>query len=106
MHEETIAQSILKDLEKQGKVKKAYLEVGELFGIEPEHLLENLNKVSKIKFDVKQTLSVVECEFCDFKGRANVIERMHDSVSYDCPNCSGSVIVIKGDKVIIAKVEK
>ena len=106
MHDAVIAQSLLKDLEKQGKVKKAYIEVGELFGIEPEHLLEHLKKVSKIKFDVKQTLSEVECEDCDFKGRANIIERMHDMVLYDCPKCSGHVTVLKGDKIVIAKVEK
>lgn len=106
MHDTVIAQSILKDLEKYGKVKKAYIEVGELFGIEPEHLLEHLKQVSKIKFEITQKISEVECEDCDFKGRANIIERLHDIVLYDCPKCSGSVIVIKGDKINIIKVDK
>jgi Zn finger protein HypA/HybF involved in hydrogenase expression len=106
MHDSVIAQSILRDLEKEGKVKKAYIEVGELFGIDPEHLLEHLKDVSKIKFEVKQSLSVVECEDCGFRGRANIIERLHDMVLYDCPSCSGQVSVISGDKIIIKKVEK
>ena len=106
MHDSVIAQSILKDLKKFGKVKKAYIEVGELFGIEPKHLLEHLKDVSDIEFEVKQILSEVECEECGFIGKALIIERLHDIVLYECHKCSGSVIVLKGDKIIIAKVEK
>ena len=105
MHDSVIAQSILKDLEKQSSVKKAYLEVGELYGIEPDHLLEHLKEVSKIEFEVKQTESEVECNQCNFKGKAKIIERMHDFVLYECPKCNGEVTVIEGDKIIIKKVE-
>jgi Zn finger protein HypA/HybF involved in hydrogenase expression len=105
MHDAVIAKSILKDLEKYGKVKKAYLEVGELFGIDPKHLLEHLKEVSDIKFVAEQADSLVECS-CGYKGRANITMRMHDIVMYDCPKCGSSVKVIKGDKIMIKKVEK
>lgn len=105
MHDAVIGKSILKDLETYGKIKKAYLEVGELFGIEPEHLLEHLKEVSDIKFVAEQTDSLVECN-CGYKGRANITMRMHDLVMYDCPKCGSNVKVLKGDKIIIKKVEK
>lgn len=106
MHDSVIAQSILEDLKNYGKVKKAYLEVGELFGIEPDHLLVHLKKVSKIKFEVIQIESKVECGNCGFLGRAKIIERMHDFVLYDCQKCNSEVKVIQGDKITIKKVEK
>ena len=105
MHDAVIGKSILRDLEQYGKVKKAYLEVGELFGIEPDHLLEHLKEVLEIEFDVTQIKSLVECE-CGYRGRANITMRMHDLVLYDCPKCGSAVKVIKGDKIIIKKVDK
>ena len=106
MHDSVIAQSILKDLKKYGNVKEALIEVGELYGIEPDHLLKHLKDVSDIKFKIIQTESLVECEECGFKGRAKIVERMHDFVLYECEKCSKSVKVIKGDKIIIKEVSK
>ena len=104
MHDTVIAQSILKDLKKYGKVKEAVIEVGELFGIEPDHLLEHLKEVSDINFKITQTKSLVECKSCGYKGRAKIVERMHDFVLYECEKCSESVNVIEGDKIIIKEV--
>ena len=106
MHDAVIAKSILRDLEQYGSIKKAYVEIGELFGIEPDHLLEHLKEVSDIEFDVVQSKSEVICKDCKFKGQANITMRMHDFVLYDCPKCGSSVEVIKGDKILIVKVEK
>ncbi len=104
MHDAVIAKSILRDLEAYGAVKKVYLEVGELFGIEPGHLLDHLKEVTDIEFEAKQTESLVKCK-CGFEGRANIAMRMHDIVIYDCPKCGSSVEVLKGDQIIIKKVE-
>ena len=76
MHDSVIAQSILKDLKKHGNVKKVYLEVGELYGIESDHLLEHLKEVSDIEFDIKQTESKVKCKKCSYEGREKIIERI------------------------------
>jgi len=103
MHDSVIANSILKDLKKYGQVKEAVLEVGELAGIEPDHLLEHLNKVSNIKFKIKQTNSKVKCK-CGYIGRAKIIERFHDFVLFECPECEGNPDVIEGDKIMIDKV--
>ena len=65
MHDSVIASSIIKDIKEHGNVKKAYLEVGELYGIEPDHLLEHLKEVSKIEFEVKQIKSKVKCKHCE-----------------------------------------
>ncbi len=105
MHDSVIAESILKDLESYGKVKKAYIEVGELFGIEPDHLLSHLKEISSIEFSIAQTESKVECGNCGFIGRAKIIEKFHDFVLYECPECGSEVDVIKGDKIKIAKIE-
>jgi Zn finger protein HypA/HybF involved in hydrogenase expression len=105
MHDSVIASSIIKDIEQHGKVKKAYLEVGELYGIEPDHLLEHLKQVSDIKFEVKQIPSKVKCKHCGFTGEAKIIEKMHDFVLFECPNCEEDVEVLDGDKIRIVKVE-
>ena len=104
MHDSVIAQSILKDLKEYGEVKEANLEVGELFGIKPDHLVEHLNDVTDIKFNVEQTQSVVKCS-CGFNGRAKIVERLHDFVLYESPKCEGEVEVISGDKIVIKEVK-
>jgi Zn finger protein HypA/HybF involved in hydrogenase expression len=105
MHDAVIANSILKDLKSMGSIKKAYLEVGELFGIEPDHLLEHLKEISSIEFDVRQTASKVKCT-CGFTGQAKVTERLHDMVFFECPQCNEIPEVISGDNIIIRKVER
>ena len=105
MHDAVIAKSILRDLEQYKDVKKVYLEIGKLFGIEPDHLIEHLKDISDIEFEAKQIESLVKCNDCNYKGKANITMRMHDLVLYDCPKCGSSVKVIKGDKIIIKKVE-
>jgi Zn finger protein HypA/HybF involved in hydrogenase expression len=104
MHDTVIANSILRDLEKYGDVKEATLEVGELFGIEPEHLYEHLKEVSEIKFNISQSESRVKCS-CGYAGRAKIVERMHDFVLYECPKCGSNVDVLVGDNIIIKEVK-
>lgn len=105
MHDSVIASSIIKDIKEHGNVKKAYLEVGELYGIEPDHLLEHLKEVSKIEFEVKQIKSKVKCKHCGYTGEAKILERMHDFVLYECPSCEEDVDVLDGDKIRIVKVD-
>ncbi|MFH2020234.1 MAG: hydrogenase/urease maturation nickel metallochaperone HypA [archaeon] len=104
MHDSVIAQSILRDLKKYGDVKKAELEIGELFGIESDHLLEHLKEVSSIIFSAVRTPSDVSCS-CGYNGRAKIIERLHDMVLFECPRCGEAPEVLSGDKIVIKKVE-
>ena len=105
MHDVVISKSILKDLKSFGKIKKAYIEVGELFGIEPDHLLEHLKEATSVEFDVMQAESKVKCE-CGFIGRAKITERLHDMVFFECPKCGEIPKVISGDNIVIRKVER
>ena len=103
MHDAVIAQSILKDLGKQGEVLKAHLLVGELYGIEPAHLLEHLKEVSDIDFTVEQVPSRVKCS-CGYQGRAKIVQRFHDFVLFECPACESTPDVLEGDKIVIGEV--
>ncbi|NTV22753.1 MAG: hypothetical protein HGA85_00055 [Nanoarchaeota archaeon] len=103
MHDTIIGLKILEDIKKHGKVKSAILVVGELAGIEADHLLEHLAEVSKIKFSAEEQVSKVKCK-CGYEGRAKIAERMHDFVLFECPKCGEVPTVIEGDKIILKSV--
>ena len=48
--------------------------------------------------------SVVKCK-CGYKGRANIKERLHDIILFNCPKCNEIPEVISGDKIIIKSIE-
>lgn len=103
MHEHTFIQNIIEQIPNNEKVKSVILEVGELAGIKPAHLEEHLKEqtnweVSTIKIDSK-----VKCK-CGYKGPARILERLHDLVIYDCPECSEIPETIEGKDIKVANV--
>lgn len=113
MHEHSFIEAILRDAQKMASsevaggrwqdVKKISLEVGELAGIEAGHLKEHMEEGRNFEVEVSAKESKVECE-CGFDGKARVLERLHDIVVFDCPQCGGIPRVLEGNKIRILKV--
>jgi Zn finger protein HypA/HybF involved in hydrogenase expression len=104
MHEQAIAQSIIKQAEKQGKVKKIVVEVGELAHLPAADLQKALNAVAGFKSVVKETPAVVQCP-CGFKGRPKIELHSHDATIYFCQKCGKVPKIVNGDKIVIKSVD-
>jgi Zn finger protein HypA/HybF involved in hydrogenase expression len=96
-------EAIVRNIEDKGNVKKIVLEIGELVGIEAGHLKGHM--VESYGWDVEVVVkdAVVECE-CGFDGRPEVLERLHDLVIFECPQCGGIPEVIDGKDIKILKI--
>ena len=103
MHEHSFIEAILRDIKNLEKVKKIVLEVGELAGIEGEHLREHLVEGRNFEVEVLGRESRVRCE-CGFEGRAKVLERLHDFVVFECPACGEVPEIVDGKDIKIVKI--
>lgn len=110
MHEVAFAKVVLRDIEsikdRDKEISEVIIELGELVGIESEHLIEGLKGVSDYKYKVIIKESLIKCP-CGYEGRAEVVERLHDSVIWKCPWCDDSIEtmeVLEGDKIKIVKI--
>ncbi|MFH1590581.1 MAG: hydrogenase/urease maturation nickel metallochaperone HypA [archaeon] len=103
MHETVIAQNIIDEAEKHGKVKELFLEIGELAHVPPDELLATLGKMVDWKIHSEIILAKVKCE-CGFSGAPTILERGHDSILIECPKCEGVPRIIEGDKIVIKRV--
>lgn len=105
MHEHTFIQAIIRDIPNKDKVNGIEIELGELVGIEPEHLKEHLIKETSWNVNIVPTESKIICNNCSHKGRAKIKERLHDMVIFSCPECDSFTIeVLKGKDIKIKKV--
>jgi Zn finger protein HypA/HybF involved in hydrogenase expression len=104
MHEHTFIQSIIEQVPNKDKVISVEIESGELVGIEREHLKEHLEEATGWKVDVKTIQSRIKCP-CGYRGVANILQRLHDLVIYDCPECGNdSVEILEGKDIMIKKI--
>lgn len=103
MHEHHFIQNIIKDIPNKEKVKSVEIELGELVGIESDHLKDHLEDETSWKVTIKTKKSEVKCS-CGYNGEANILQRLHDIVIYDCPECQGEPEVIHGKDLKILKV--
>jgi Zn finger protein HypA/HybF involved in hydrogenase expression len=103
MHEHSFIQAIIEPIENKENVKAIELEVGELAGIEPDHLKEHL--VDETGWEVKTTTkpSNIVCE-CGYIGPARIKQRLHDMVIFDCPKCNSVPNKVDGKDIKILKV--
>lgn len=104
MHEHHFIENIIKQVPNKDQVISVEIELGELVGIEPEHLKEHLIEESDWKVDVIVKKAKVKC-LCGYTGSPHIIQRLHDIVIYDCPSCGGEVEVLEGNEIKILKVE-
>ena len=107
MHEHAFIQSIIAQVPNPEKTIGITVEVGELAGIEEEHLKEHLFDETGWDVTTIQKESLVECT-CGYKGRARIKERLHDLVIFDCPLCGHIPKVLQGKyiKVLRAKYKE
>lgn len=103
MHEHTFIQHIISQIPDKEKVISVELEIGDLAGIEPEHLKEHLKEETGWKVEARIVKSKVKCS-CGYEGEANVLQRLHDIVIYDCPKCGGEPEVLGGKDIKITNV--
>jgi len=102
MHEHTFIDSIVRQIEDRDGVKGISLEIGELAGIEAEHLKEHIEERLGWEVDVVMKDAVVNCE-CGFDGRPAILERLHDFVVFECPSCGEIPEVLEGKDIKIVK---
>lgn len=105
MHETVIAKDLIEAAEKQGKVKKMTVEVGELAHIPAKDLEPTLKELCKWPVEVNEIESEVKCE-CGFQGRPNILDKGHDHTVWACPECENLMPKpTKGDKIVLTKVD-
>jgi Zn finger protein HypA/HybF involved in hydrogenase expression len=104
MHEHIFIESIIKQVPDQKNVISIEIELGELVGIEINHLKKHLIKMTSWEIEINLNPSKIKCS-CGYIGKANIVERLHDLVIFNCPDCNSyDPEVIEGDKIKIVKV--
>ncbi len=103
MHEQAYIDAILKNIDDVSNIKNITLEVGELAGIEPEHLKEHLKDRFSWDITILKKDAKIKCE-CGFVGRPKVIERLHDFVVFECPRCKSTPKILNGEDIKITKI--
>ncbi len=103
MHETVIAQQIIRDAEKQGRVKALKVEVGDLAHLPAEEVEEVLKDMTDWKISVVSRKARVKCS-CGYKGEPKILERHHDLVLFACPECGAEPKVVEGRDIKIKEV--
>ena len=99
-----IAKDLVETAKKAGKVKKAFIELGELTNITKRDLLNHLRAIADFPFEITQKKAIVRC-ICGYKGGPKITERQHDLVIFACPKCGLVPEIMRGDKIILKSVE-
>ncbi len=105
MHGIHIAAEIISKAKEQGKVKKAYIEIGQIANITKKDLEMQMKNAADFDFEMTETPAKVKCDACGYEGEPKVVERQHDVVIFQCPTCGVTPTVIEGDKVILKSVD-
>ena len=103
MHEHSFIQAIIKDIEDKDAVQEISIEVGELAGIEADHLAKHIEEETGWNVEVYQKDALVECE-CGYKGKPKIRERLHDMVIFECPTCKQIPKILEGKDIKILTV--
>jgi len=105
MHETIIANKIIEKAKEHGKVKKVVIEVGDLANLPAFEMEEVMKKMTDWKIEIRPAKAEIKCK-CGYKGEPKIIERAHDFVIYECPECKKMPAeVLKGDEIILKQVE-
>ena|SRR3989338_5614087 len=103
MHEHIFIKNILENIPDKDNVIAIELELGELVEIEKEHLKEHLENEVPWKIIIKEIPSKIKCS-CGYVGKANIIEKLHDIVLFECPLCKNDPEVLEGKVIKIKKI--
>lgn len=102
MHEHSFIQAIIANVENKGNVVSIEVEVGELAGIEADHLVEHLIEETGWKVSAVEKKAKVKCS-CGFEGVPTIRERLHDMVIFECPKCGEIPEILEGKDIKILK---
>lgn len=103
MHEHSFIEAILSNIKNKEKIKEISIEVGELAGIETEHLKEHLLEKVNWKINVTEKKAKVKCD-CGHIGKPKIRQRLHDIVIFECPKCANIPNVLEGKDIKILKI--
>lgn len=104
MHEHSFIQKIIEQVPEKEKVIEIEIELGELVGIEPEHLKKHLIDETNWNIKITTIKSKIKCS-CGYSGQAKILQRLHDIVIYECPMCKNDILeVLEGKDIKITKV--
>lgn len=103
MHEHSFIEAILREVKDKENVERLVLEVGDLAGIDGDHLKGHIEEMYDFEVEVVDRKGFVSCE-CGFEGEPRILERMHDMVVIECPVCHDSPKVLEGKDIKILKV--
>jgi Zn finger protein HypA/HybF involved in hydrogenase expression len=103
MHEITFAKSVIDEIKDKGNVESIEIEVGELAEVTAEDLKQAIETITGWKVRVKEMESKVKCK-CGYIGRANIKEKGHDVIIYNCPKCSSLPKPIIGQDIKLKRV--
>ena len=104
MHETIIANNLINEARKHGKVKEVTIEIGDLANMPAEELEETLKKMADFKVNIIKKKAKVECK-CGYTGQPNIIEKGHDFNLFVCPKCEDIPAIVEGDKIILKEVK-
>ena len=104
MHETIIANQIIKEAKKHGKVKELTIEVGDLAHLPLEEMKQTLSTMVDWKLIFIPKKATVECS-CGYKGEPKILEKGHDSTIFICPKCNSIPNPIDGTEIILKEVK-
>ncbi len=107
MHEQTIAQEIIREALKHQPVKGITVEVGEVAHLPADEMKEVLEKmVPEWEIKIEEKEAKISCE-CGYEGRPEILEKGHDSTIFKCPKCGAMMPkVLEGDKIILREIKR
>jgi len=104
MHETVIAQKIIDDASRHGKVKAIKVGVGEVAHITLEELEPTLKQMVDWTVELEGIPAVIHCQ-CGFEGHPKILERGHDFCVFECPECGGTPEIKSGGDIVLQSVE-
>lgn len=104
MHEHHFIENIIEQIPNKDKVISIEIELGDLAGIESEHLKEHLTFHTGWNVLISVVKSKIKCD-CGYVGEAHILQKLHDLVIYECPECGNDeVLILEGKDIKIGKV--
>lgn len=105
MHDTLISRDIIEAAQRQGKVKRITVEVGDLGHLPLEELratLEPLVPDWEVKMIPKKAKA--RC-ICGYSGEPTILEHRHGHSVYKCPKCGSVPEIIEGADIVLKEVE-
>jgi Zn finger protein HypA/HybF involved in hydrogenase expression len=104
MHEHVFIENIVEQIPNRDKVISVEIELGDLVGIELEHLHEHMVEHTGWDVKIKIVKSKIKCD-CGYIGEAKILQKLHDLVIFECPDCGNDEVnVLEGKDIKIGKV--